>query len=132
MLQYCLQHGISYVVVDTATQCMAFNQLDEQQVQQGINVLRRMAVALQGCVILTKHPSMSGRANGTGESGSVQWNNAVRSRLYMRETAADGLILSGMKANYGPKLEKIRLKWQRGVFIQDSPEPVRHWLDRED
>ncbi len=90
MLQYCLQHGITYPIIDTATQTLAINQNDEMQIMQAVNVLRRMAVALQGCVILT------------------------------------------MKSNYSRKLEKLRLKYNRGVFIVDAPEPVRHWLDRED
>jgi RecA-family ATPase len=119
--------------VDTATQTFSGNQNDERQVVDYINILRRIAVAIQGIVILTKHPSLSGRANGSGESGNTAWHNSVRSRLYVRESVADNCtVISGMKSNYSRKLEKIRLKWQRGVFIQDSPEPVRHWLDRED
>lgn len=114
---YCHRHGISYVVIDTASQVFGGNQNDERQVIDFINILRRLAIAIQGVVIITKHPSLSGRAGGSGESGSSQWNNAVRARLYMREDSNGETIISGMKANYGPKLDRIALRWQRGVFV---------------
>ncbi len=131
LLRYCLQHGIVYVVIDTATQTFSGNGNDEGQVRDYLNILRRIAVAIEGVVIITKHPSLSGRSSGTGEGGTVAWTNGVRSRLYMRHEGQE-TVLSGMESNYGEKLGKIRLVWSRGVFIQDSPEPVRHWLDRED
>lgn len=121
--QRCMREGIQYVVIDTATQTFAGNQNDEQQVVQFINQLRRLAIAIQGIVVITKHPSLSGRALGTGEGGSTSWNNSVRSRLYMREDKDGQLLLSGMKANYGKRLEKIPLRWDRGVFLVDAPEP---------
>ena len=89
--------------------------VDEVQVDDFITELRRLAIAIQGVVILTKHPSVTGRALGTGESGSVAWNNSVRARLYMHESKA-GLELKGMASNYSRKLESIPLVWERGVF----------------
>lgn len=124
VLQRCLREGIQYVVIDTATQTFAGNQNDEQQVVQFINQLRRMAIAIQGVVLLTKHPSLSGRALGTGESGNTAWSNSVRSRLYMYERKDGQVEMRGVKANYGRKLEKLPLKWQRGAFVLDGrPEP---------
>jgi len=69
-------------------------------------------------VILTKHPSATGRALGTGESGSVQWENSVRARLYLHQHKSLGLVLSGMKSNYSRKLEPMALEWSRGVFVR--------------
>lgn len=125
--QYCRQHAIRLVVIDTATMCFNGNQNDERHVVDFVNSLRRLAIAIQGCVILTKHPSLSGRANGSGESGSTSWNNAVRSRLYLRDTP-DGTVLQGMKSNYGRKLDKIRLRYEAGVFMRDE-QPTKNWYE---
>lgn len=123
--QYCNQHGITYLIIDTISQCFSGSQNDERHVVDAINSLRRLAIAIGGVVLITKHPSLSGRANGSGESGSTAWHNAVRTRLYLRDTA-EGTVLQGQKANYGKKLEKLKLKYEAGVFVLDQPE-VRSW-----
>ncbi len=118
----CRRTGVQYVVIDTATQTFAGNQNDENQVVAYVNEFRRLAVAIQGIVIFTKHPSMAGRALGTGESGNVAWSNSVRARLYLHEHKALGLVLDGMKANYGPKLQPVPLRWEHGVFVRVEAE----------
>jgi RecA-family ATPase len=125
ILAKCLEEGITYVVIDTATQTFAGNQNDEQQVVQFCNQLRRLAVAIQGCVIITKHPSVAGRALGTGESGSVSWSNSVRSRMYLHRDKS-GLNLSMKKSNYGPADLNIPVKWERGTFVLDEPEQPKY------
>ena len=120
----CRRTGVQFVIVDTSTQTFAGNQNDEMQVVGYVNEFRRLAIAIQGIVIFTKHPSMAGRALGTGESGNVAWNNSVRARLYLHEHKALGLVLDGMKANYGPKLKPVPLRWERGVFERvEAPAP---------
>jgi RecA-family ATPase len=121
ILAKCLEEGITYVVIDTATQTFAGNQNDEQQVVQFCNQLRRLAVGIQGCVIITKHPSVAGRALGTGESGSVSWSNSVRSRMYLHRDK-NGLFLSSKKSNYGPADMNVPVRWQKGVFVIDEPD----------
>lgn len=125
MVERCRDLGVSYVVIDTATQTFAGNQNDEQQVVQFCNQLRRLAVAIQGCVIITKHPSVAGRALGTGESGSVSWSNSVRSRLYLHRDKNDQTVLKTMKSNYGKIGDTIPLIWERGCFILADPRPAR-------
>lgn len=123
MLERCLEEGVSYVVIDTATQVFAGNQNDETQVMQFCNMLRKMAVMIQGIVILVKHPSAAGRALGTGESGSVQWHNSVRSRLYMHKDKTAGLVLASRKSNYGPADMELPIRWERGAYVLNEPEP---------
>jgi RecA-family ATPase len=118
---YCLHEGTQYVVIDTATATYGGNQNDEQQVSAYITLLRRLAMRIQGVVILTKHPSFTGRANGTGESGSVTWNNSVRSRIYLHEDKDEHLVLKTVKSNYGASGGSIPLIWENGVFIRDEP-----------
>jgi RecA-family ATPase len=120
------QFGAQYVIVDTATQTFRGNQLVELDVVAYISLLRRLAIKLQGVVIFTKHPSNTGRALGTGESGSVAWNNSVRSRLYLHEDK-DGLQLAGMKSNYGPKLKALPLEWRQGVYVRPDDVSPPWW-----
>jgi RecA-family ATPase len=76
--------------------------------------------------VLIQHPSVSGLQDGTGRSGSTAWNNTGRWRLnFTRIKSADeqdiGLRqLEVVKSNYGPEGEKIRLRWERGVFVPDG------------
>ena len=129
LVHRCRETGIQYVIVDTATQTFRGNQNDEIQVADYITELRRLAVAIQGVVVITKHPSMAGRALGTGESGNVAWHNSVRSRLYLHEHKALGLVLSGMKSNYSRKLDPVPLKWERGVLRRIEAPAARDWSE---
>jgi len=132
ILEHCLSEGVQYVVIDTATQTFAGNQNDEQQVVQFCNQLRRLAVAIQGVVLITKHPSVAGRALGTGESGSVSWNNSVRSRLYMHRDKDKRLTLAAKKSNYGPADLELPIRWERGAYLLDQPEAARSYGYRDD
>lgn len=119
----CMRDKIKYLIIDTATQTFRGNQNDEVQVMDYITELRRLAVAMQGVVLVTKHPSMSGRALGTGESGNTAWSNSVRARFYLHKDKSGQLVWEGMKANYAGKGEPLPLRWQDGVYIVDKPEP---------
>lgn len=122
--RFCRERGIQYLVLDTATHVFAGNQNDEMQVVAFISELRKLAIAIQGVVIITKHPSMAGRALGTGESGNVAWNNSVRSRLYVYKQKDGSVTLRVMKSNYGPADGKVPLKWRGGILALDKPEPA--------
>ena len=64
------------------------------------------------------HPSQSGKTEGT--SGSTAWNNAARSRLFLRYPKGvdrgDIRELETMKLNYGPRGSLLKLRWKRGAF----------------
>jgi RecA-family ATPase len=121
----CRRTGVQYVIIDTTTKTFAGNQNDPRHVTAFVDELQKLAIAIDGIVILTQHPSMRGRLTGTGESGSVQWENAVRSRLYLHTHKAKGLILEGMKANYSEKPEPLALEFKHGVFAIRTPELPR-------
>lgn len=129
MGKYCYEHGISYVVIDTATQTFRGNQNDETQVKDYINMLRRLAVAIQGVVIFTKHPSLSGRALGTGESGNVAWTNSVRARVYVHRDKTEQLVFEPLTGNYTKTGDAIPIRWDSGVFVENRPEPAPRWGD---
>ena len=82
-------------------------------------------------VALIQHPSVSGLSDGTGRAGTTGWNNAGRWRLNFTTVKADedgdtgSRQLEVVKANYGPIGEKVRVRWDRGVFVPEcSASPI--------
>lgn len=119
----CRRTGIQLVIIDTVSDTFGGRDMDGRQVRQFVKEMRHLAVMIGGTVLLLQHPSMYGRKTGTGEAGSVQWENAVRSRLYVHKHQQLGLVLEGMKANYSGKAPPLKIRWERGVFVPvDQPE----------
>jgi RecA-family ATPase len=125
----CRRLGIQYVILDTVTAVYGGREIDARMVAAFIMEMQRLAILLQGIVILVQHPSRSGARDGSGENGSVQWNNKVRSRLYFHEDKDHRLQLEGVKANYGPKPKPIPLEWRRGVFEPIEAPPPRDYSE---
>ena len=118
------------VVIDTAADVFGGNENDRSQVRQFVSyALGSIAQKISGAVLLCAHPSRSGLASGEGDGGSTGWNNAFRSRLYLRAPAledgerpdADARVLERRKANYAGRNDELRLRWRNGVI---GPEPV--------
>lgn len=113
------------------------NELSRVQVRFFVRALRRLCIAYDTAIVLLSHPSVSGMASGSGQSGSTGWGNSVRSRLYLTAPKADGesepdpdiRVLSNKKANYGPRGSEIVLRWDRGIFRPDGG--ALTGLDRE-
>jgi RecA-family ATPase len=124
------EHGSEFLVVDSLHDLFGGNENSRSHARQFIGGLRSIALGMDGAVLLTAHPSLSGRNSGTGEAGSTAWNNAVRSRLYLtapqrnsdNDADADYRELKTMKANYGSAGGLMRLRWQEGVFVRDEPD----------
>lgn len=118
--------GAQLIVLDALHDLFPGNENSRPHARQFIQLLASLARDCDGAVVLTAHPSLSGRASGTGESGSTAWNNAVRSRLYL-STPDDGIerserLLSRKKANYAAAGDTIPLRWEAGVFVpEDAP-----------
>ena len=92
-------------------------------------------MAANGAVNLIAHPSLTGINTDTGLSGSTQWHNAVRSRMWLRSPKPepgeqpdnDLREIVFKKNNYGPVSESIVLRWQKGLFL---PVPGAASLDK--
>jgi len=123
------------IILESAADLFAGNEIDRSQVRQFITMLRALAIKVGATVLLLSHPSQAGR-KGTGESGSTGWNNSVRSRMYLQtvkekkngddapeeeESEANPDApreLKLMKANYAVPGHKVRLKWRDpGLFV---------------
>ena len=119
--------GAGLVVVDSLHDVFTGNENIRYQARWFIRLLQDLAQGIDGAVILTAHPSLSGRSSGSGESGSTAWNNAVRSRLYLHrpegDVAADETerILTRKKSNYARAGESIILNWRDGVLVANPP-----------
>lgn len=113
------------IVLDTAADLFGGNENIRPQVRQFIGALTGMAIACDAAVLLLAHPSQSGKALGTGESGSTAWNNSVRSRLYFTRPAAekgepedrDARHLSRQKSNYAQAGAALPVRYVDGAFV---------------
>jgi RecA-family ATPase len=93
-----------------------------------IRLLQGLAIEADAAVLLLYHPSLSGIASGRGTSGSTQWNNTMRSRLFFQTLPGSKdddpenrrKVLEVMKANRGPTGERVILEWRNGLFVQPS------------
>ena len=115
--------------IDASADVFAGNEIDRSHVRQFVgSLLRRLAGATDGAVILLSHPSLTGINTGTGLSGSTGWHNSVRARMYLtsprtepgEQPDSDLRELTFKKNQYGPIGESIVLRWKDGLFL---PEP---------
>jgi RecA-family ATPase len=117
--------GARLVILDTAADLFGGNENDRGQVRQFMSSLSRIAMMINGAVVLCAHPSKSGMAaGGSMDSGSTGWSNSARSRLALERVKAEGdeqvdtdeRILSKKKANRSSIGETIKLRWHDGVI----------------
>ena len=113
------------VVIEAASDVFGGDENNRPQVRAFLGMLRgQLAMKCETAVMLLQHPSLTGLSTGTGTSGSTQWNNSARSRLYLSTVKANGESppdndlrkLEVMKANFAAKGEIVKLRWEAGVF----------------
>jgi hypothetical protein len=119
------------IVIDTAADVFAGNEIDRSQTRQFITLLRGLAMETGAAVILLAHPSLIGISSGTGLSGSTAWHNSVRARMYLAavtgdddddESAASSELrkLQFVKNNYGRSGDTVVLRWRDGLFAPET------------
>jgi archaellum biogenesis ATPase FlaH len=116
----------SLVVLDVLAELFAGDESARPQTRQFVNLLKQLARKHDCAVLLIAHPSLTGINTGTGLSGSTDWNNGMRARMYFStQKGADGTetdesrrTLKGMKSNYSERGGKIDLQWKDGVFVR--------------
>ena len=114
------------VVIDSLADVFAGKENDRAQTRQFVTLLRSIAISANTAIVLIGHPSLSGLASGSGMSGSTDWHNAPRGRMYLEaatteqgeEPDKDLRFLKVMKQNYGPQGEIVNVRWQDGVFVR--------------
>ena len=113
-------------MLDASTNFFGGDEIHRRQVNAYLRLLHRLALAIDGAVVLLAHPSLAGIASGSGLSGSTHWNNGVRSRLYFAGATGDDVdpderTLTKVKANYSSTGDVLRLRWQHGGFVALDP-----------
>lgn len=129
------------VCLEAASDLFGGDENKRPQVRGFLGMLRgQLAMRYETAVVLLQHPSLAGLASGSGTSGSTQWNNSARSRLYLSTVKASGdngepdndlRKLEVMKANFGPRGEVIKLRWRDGVFVVEAEPSTMEKLARE-
>lgn len=122
-----INFGARLVVLDAAADLFGGDEIRRRHVAFLIRTLRRLAIEIDGAVVLLAHPSNHGISNSTGISGSTAWANSVRSLLVFEPASGDDAdederILRRHKANYARRNEVIRMRWEDGKFVElDAP-----------
>lgn len=116
----------SLLILDTLADIYGGNEIDRVQVNYFIKTVLGGLIRERGpeaplTVLLLGHPSVSGKADGRGFSGSTAWNNSVRSRMYLQKPddgASEERILTRGKANYAASGDDtaVRLFYANGVL----------------
>ena len=115
-------------IIDNVADVFGANEIERTHVRQFIALMRQFAIAGNGYVIMSSHPSLTGIASKTGLSGSTQWHNAVRARAWLHGGEAnngetpdpDLRVLEFLKSNYSRLAETLTLRWQNGLYVPVS------------
>ncbi len=135
LVAHCHEFGARLLIIDTAADVFGGQEISRNQVRDFVALLRRLALDIDGSVIMTAHPSVKGMESGSGISGSTAWSNSVRSRLYLTSLdegedppedapnipRADWRRVTKMKANYGPRGGRLWAFYQNGLFKAHKP-----------
>jgi RecA-family ATPase len=124
---FILAERPAFLILDTLADIYGGNEIDRSQVNYFVKTILGGLIkelAAQGSpltILLLGHPSVAGKSDGRGFSGSSAWNNSVRSRLYLsrpEEGGNDERVLTRGKANYAKSGDEtaVRLFFADGVL----------------
>lgn len=120
-------HKPALLVLDTAADLYAGNENARNEVRAFISLLRGVCLKQHVTVVLLFHPSQTGLASGTGDSGSTSWKNSVRSQLYFSrriiervEDDPDLRVLEQKKSNRSRIGGQITVRWKLGRFVREA------------
>jgi RecA-family ATPase len=124
------EYGFQLIGLDTAAVVFGGNENFRSQVTAFVTALAEKADDVNGAVIINAHPN---RNNPNAYSGSTAWLGSCRLGMSLgrpkefdEETGQPALdrVLRGLKANYGPGGLYQKMRWQKGVFVVDEPDPA--------
>jgi hypothetical protein len=128
LVAYVKDEGIQVIGLDTAAAVFGGNENMRTQTTRFLRDLQRLALEIDGAIILNAHPS---RSNPNSYSGNTAWLASVRAGLSLGrpvdfdpETGEPRNIrvLRGLGSNYGGGVGAERLEYQDGVFVRADPE----------
>ena len=117
------------VIFDALADLYGGDENIRRQVRAFIILLKRLAIHLKCAVLLIAHPSLAGINSGSGLSGSTDWHNGPRARLYLAKPKdEDGKPLDGlrtltvMKVQWAQEGTVFRLRRRDGAFAYEGKE----------
>jgi len=115
--------GSKFTVLDPRADVFWGNQNDERHARRFVrDIIDRIAEETDGLCLMLYQPSRSGRQDGTGESGSVQWDAAFRASILLEGAKKDEdprcRRLVRKKSNFSAKDVEIEMQWHQGVFVR--------------
>jgi len=114
--------GARFIAIDNVAH-LTPEEIARSKVAGFVNLLNRLALAIDGAVLFLGHPNKI----GSEFSGSTAWENQVRTRLFMEEPKdtidTDLKVLRRTKSNYARKGEEITFRWHAGCFVRDGDLP---------
>jgi RecA-family ATPase len=121
------------VVLDVLVDLFGGDEIKRRQVRAFLRPLLRLASDLEAAILLTAHVSQVGIQSDGGHSGSTDWSNGVRSRLYLSRPKSDSntpdqpdtdeRLLTRKKANYASIGDTIKLRWRDGLLVPQESMP---------
>ncbi len=121
------EFGAQLVILNSLHDFFDGNENERKHARRFVGLLTSLAREIDGAVVMLAHPSLEGLRSGNGTSGNTAWNNACRSRLYLRRPkdiesdtdAEDVRVMRRMKANYARSGDELTVRWQDGAFVRD-------------
>lgn len=132
--------AIRLIIIDGRSDVFWGNQNDERHARVFIRqILDPLAAINDGVVVMLMHPSQTGKTEGGGSSGSVQWKSTGRAFAYLEDrdddpedeeagTGGRNRTITLNKGNFSPRDQTIDIRWQDGVFIAPQ-EPYQSTAD---
>jgi RecA-family ATPase len=88
-----------------------------------IVLLKQLAIKYGLAVVLIEHPSLTGMNTGTGLSGSTDWHNGPRARLFLEKAADNHYTLKVTKMQYSDSEGTVfHLRRKPGFFGYEGKE----------
>lgn len=132
-----LSVGARLVILDNIMHLYGGNVNDPGEVTRFLAALNRLALDINGAVLLIGHIA---KAAGSQFAGTMAWSNASRSRLFFGRPGdldrvgkdsdddagivdPDARIIARLKANYAPISTPITLRWFHGAFVKPDDVP---------
>ena len=126
------------VILDALADLFGGEENARRHVRGFIVLLKRLAIRHKLAVVLIAHPSLAGMNSGSGLSGSTDWHNGPRARLYFErpkdkdgKTFDDDLrTLTVKKVQYAKEGTVFRLRRKAGFFVYEGKDGGGASFDR--
>jgi RecA-family ATPase len=126
------------VVLDALADLFGGEEISRRHSRGFIVLLKQLAIRHDLAVLLIAHPSLTGMSTGTGLSGSTDWHNGPRARLYFEQARDkgdktiddDSRTLTVKKIQYARAGTVFRLRRRDGVFVYEGKDGGDSSFDR--